>query len=113
MTGANLPRECLEVNPKNAPIQNLLAQTRKTEDIQILLNRDLIISLETVGLSPRTLDTAKIWIDIEKIVLIEIGKGTMIEIEIGRGAIEIGTLRVLQPKIRKTSSYMLTTSIIV
>lgn len=113
MTGANHPRDILEVNPINAPIQNLLMRTRKTADIQILLNRDLIISLETVGLSLKTLDTAKIWIGIEKIVPIEIGKGIMIEIEIGRGAIEIGTLRVLQPKIRKTSSYMLTISTIV
>lgn len=113
MKGASLPRDILEVNPKNALVQNLLMRTRKTEDIQILLNRDLIISLETVGLSPKTLDTAKIWIGIEKIVPIEIGKGTMIEIEIGIGAIEIGTLLVLLPKIRKTSLYMLTTSIIV
>jgi len=88
-------------------------RTRKTADIQILLNRDLSTSLETVGLSLTTLDTRKIRIDIEKIVLIEIGKGIMIEIEIGRGVIEIGTLRVSLPKIRKTSSYMLTISTIV
>jgi len=113
-TGANLQRDILEVDLKKGLNQNLIMGTKKTGNIRNRQNPSLITNLEIVDRGLMNLDTANIWIKIEKIVLIEIGKGIMIEGEGRKGVIGIiSILHLYLPRIRKTLSYMLTISTIV